>query len=99
MKKFISFKAGTSAEVPVNFGSNGIVFWGPKASDTLLYMYTGSGNQTLAAEPSNTSLADLQAAADALADACEAKPGGSVVYTSTDIASSSLELTDGPIQP
>lgn len=99
MKKFISFKAGASGETPVNFGSNGIIFWGPSASNGLVYMYTGSGNQGLAAEPSDTSLAGLQAAADALADACKAKPGGSVVYTSTDIASSSLELTDCPIQP
>tara|TARA_R100001460_G_scaffold12899_1_gene29343 strand:+ start:6514 stop:6813 length:300 start_codon:yes stop_codon:yes gene_type:complete len=99
MKKFISFKAGASSETTVNFGSNGIIFWGPSSNDDLVCMYTGSGNQGLLAEPSNTSLADLQAAADALADAYEAKPGGLVVYTSADIASSSLELSDCPIQP
>lgn len=96
MKKFISFKTSSSKST-VNFGSNGVIFWGPNTDSDGVYMYTGSGNQCLLAEPNSPSLANLQAAADALADACGAKPGGSVVHTSTDIAGGNFELTDGPI--
>jgi len=98
MKKFISFNVGSQKQLHlVNFGDNGIIFWGPSTGDSGVTMYTGSGNQGLLAEPTDTSLAGLQTAANALADAYGAKPGGAVVFTSADIANSTMELTDMPV--
>jgi hypothetical protein len=96
MKKFVLIKSTLNENI-VNFGDNGIIFWGPNASSEYVAMYNGSGRQGFAAYESSGTLANLQAAADALADACDANPGGPVVSTSVDIANGGFEMTDLPI--
>lgn len=95
MKKFVQFKVSTGKSI-IDFGDKGVVMWGPHSSDGLMYIYTGNSVQAFACEPSTgTSLADLQLAADVLANAVE-KGSGNFIIADGEVASSTFELTDGP---